>query len=294
MNHSDSDYELLDSGRGRKLERFGPITLARPCASAVWAPRLPDAAWNKADAWFDRDGGNQWTIRNPLPESWDVRIDGIVFRLSTTSFGHLGVFPEQASSWGWLRELAGQKHDGKPLEVLNLFAYSGGSTLACALAGASVCHLDASRGMVGRARENAGLNDLTHAPIRWIIDDVTKFMQREQRRGKLYDGLILDPPSFGRGKSGEVFKIERDLEPIMNLARQILGQSPRFVLMSCHSPSYTPMAMVNVMRDLTGPWGGGIKGGELSLPRTGDVNPVPSGTYALWTAEPNEKIANSQ
>lgn len=285
MNRPESDYELLDSGRGRKLERFGAVTLARPCASAVWAPSLPESAWEKADAWFDRDGGNQWTIRRTLPESWDVKIEGIVFRLSTTSFGHLGVFPEQAASWRWLRDLAAQTREGKPLEVLNLFAYSGGSTLACALAGASVCHLDASKGMVGRARENAGLNNLTSAPIRWIIDDVTKFMQREQRRGKIYDGLILDPPSFGRGKSGEVFKIERDLAPILDLARQILGTAPRFVLMSCHSPSYTPIAMQHVLSDLTSPWSGSIKSGELTLPHLGSVKAVPSGTFALWTSQ---------
>lgn len=282
MSALQNDYELLDSGHGRKLERFGAVVLARPCASAVWAPTLPASRWDEAHAWFDRDGGNQWTLRQPLPESWDVTIEGIVFRLSTTSFGHLGVFPEQAASWRWLRTLSAGQRNGDPLEVLNLFAYSGGSTLACARGGASVCHLDASRGMVTRARENAGLNKLGSAPIRWIIDDVTKFLQRESRRGKGYDGIILDPPSFGRGKQGEVFKIERDLLPILDLLRPLLGRSPRFILLSCHSPAYTPLTLNNLLMDMTNEWKGVIRCGELTLPVSGSVKPVPSGTFALW------------
>ena len=192
------DYELLDSGDGRKLERFGAYTLARPCSQALWRPSLPASEWARADASFDREDGNRWHNRAGIPKSWEIETAGIRFRLGGTDFGHLGIFPEQRAQWRWIREtVAAAKASGRAPSLLNLFAYSGGSTLAAALGGAEVCHLDASRGMVEWARENARLNGLAAAPVRWIVDDAHKFMQREIRRGRRYDAIVLDPPSLG-------------------------------------------------------------------------------------------------
>ena len=214
------DYELLDSGDGRKLERFGKYVLARPCSQAMWRPCKSCSEWELADASFDREDGNRWHGRSNLPKEWQIETAGIRFKLGGTDFGHLGIFPEQRAQWRWIRERveATTAIDGsRRLSVLNLFAYSGGSTMASALAGADVCHLDASQSMVEWARENAALNGLTEAPIRWIVEDAHKFLGREIRRGHRYDGIILDPPSFGRGAKGEVYKIERDLAKTLDI-----------------------------------------------------------------------------
>ena len=213
-------YELLDSGNGAKLERFGEVVLARPCAQAVWQPQRP-ARWKSADATFDREDGNRWHGRNRLPQEWVIDVDGTRFRLSGTDFGHLGIFPEQRAQWAWIRETVAAA--GRPVRVLNLFAYSGGSTLAAARGGAEVCHLDASKGMVQWARANAALNGLESHPIRWIVDDAHKFLNREIRRGRRYDGIILDPPTYGRGGNGETYKIERDLTETLRLCRALLS-----------------------------------------------------------------------
>jgi 23S rRNA (cytosine1962-C5)-methyltransferase len=280
------DYELLDSGNGRKLERFGPYVLARPAASAVWIPALNEFEWDKADAWFDRDSGNSWTCRKPLPASWNIAVAGLKFKLSTTAFGHLGIFPEQRDYWKWIQQSiksAGTaRHE--QLSILNLFAYSGGSTLAAAAAGAQVCHLDASKGMVARARENAQLNGLDSAPIRWIVDDVTKFLDRELRRGSRYDGIILDPPSFGRGKSGEVYKIEKDLTDTLGKCVKLLSNRPLFLLLSCHTPAYTPIVMRNILQQVAGELKGSIESSEMVLSGKPGVMPLPSGTSACFIA----------
>lgn len=196
------EYSLVDSGQGRKLERFGPYLLARPSLQAVWQPLLSEAEWQKADAVFTRDPENRWTHKRSLPASWTVKVADIQFKIAPTDFGHLGIFPEQADFWQWMQKVIREaKANGREkVEVLNLFAYSGGSTLAAAVAGAHVCHLDASKGMVDWARENAALNQLESAPIRWIVDDVQKFLQRELRRERRYDAIILDP----RVLAGEV------------------------------------------------------------------------------------------
>jgi len=278
------EYELLDSGDGRKLERFGQCTLVRPSAGAVWMPSSPEADWNNADAWFDRDGGNAWTQRNPLPASWNIAIAGLAFKLSTTAFGHLGVFPEQRSSWRWIQQVikTAQAARSEKISVLNLFAYSGGSTLAAAAAGAQVCHLDASKGMVARARENAQLNRLDSAPIRWIVDDVTKFLDRELRRGSHYDAIILDPPSFGMGISGEVYKIEKDLNGTLGKCIKLLSHNPLFLLLSCHTPAYTPTVMQNLMLQTTVDLKGTVVASEMTLSGKPGVMPLPSGTSDYW------------
>ncbi len=274
-------YELLDSGNGAKLERFGDVVLARPCAQAVWQPQRP-ALWKTADATFDREDGNRWHGRSRLPKEWAIAVDGTRFRLSGTDFGHLGIFPEQRAQWVWIREAIAAAR--RPLRVLNLFAYSGGSTLAAARAGAEVCHLDASRGMVQWARSNAALNGLESHPIRWIVDDAHKFLNREVRRGRRYDGIILDPPTYGRGGNGETYKIERDLTETLRLCRALLSDAPCFLLLSAHTPGHTPVVLSNVLTQALRGLGGAVASGEMLLSGAEDVFPLPSGAYARWQA----------
>ncbi|MDD4872455.1 MAG: class I SAM-dependent methyltransferase [Kiritimatiellae bacterium] len=279
-----SDYELLDSGNERKLERFGPFIFARPSASAVWTPSMPPSVWEKASAWFDRDGGNSWKFRQSIPDSWNISVTGIVFKLSITNFGHLGIFPEQCNLWKWIQNIitTAQAERKERISVLNLFAYSGGSTIAAAKAGACVCHLDASKGMVARARENAQINGIDNAPIRWIVEDVTKFLDRESRRNNSYDAIILDPPSFGRGKSGEVYKIERDIISTLDKCTRLLSKKPLFFLLSCHTPSFTSVVMNNLLQQALRKHDGMIKSGEMLLEGKKHVLPIPSGTFASW------------
>lgn len=280
------DYELLDSGDGRKLERFGAYTLARPCSQAVWKPCRSAAEWAAAaHAAFDREEGNRWHNRSGLPAGWEAVIAGIRFRLSGTDFGHLGVFPEQRAQWLWLRHAVRGACAARPrpARVLNLFAYSGGSTLAAALGGAEVCHLDASKGMVAWARDNARLNRLEAHPIRWIVDDAHTFLRRELRRERRYDAVILDPPTFGRGQEGETYKIERDLPETLRLCRNLLTPDPLFVLLSAHTPGYSPIVLENVLGQAVGDLGGKTVSGEMLLTGADAVPPTPSGAFARWT-----------
>ncbi len=276
-----SQYELLDSGNGRKLERFGRVILARPCSQAIWQPCLPASAWAKADASFDREQGLNWHGRDRLPAHWEIDVDAIRFRLSGTDFGHLGIFPEQRAQWRWIDETV--RGANRKVSVLNLFAYSGGSTLAPALAGAEVCHLDASQSMVDWARENAALNGLREAPIRWIAEDVHKFLGREIRRGRHYDAVILDPPSFGRGAKGEIYKIERDLAKTLALCRDLLSPTPLFILLSAHTPGVTPVVLENLLLDALHSLSPALHSGEMLLTGADGVRPVPSGCYARAT-----------
>jgi 23S rRNA (cytosine1962-C5)-methyltransferase len=278
---SKNAYKLIDSGNGRKLEQFGEYTVDRPCAQAVWRPLLPDDVWLRADAVFTRESGNKWEFRRRLPDWWPVEVGELVFRVEPTDFGHLGVFPEHAGAWSWLRTHAG---DSGRLSVLNLFAYSGGATLAAARLGWEVCHLDASRKMVNWARENSSLNGLSDAPIRWIVDDVHKFLKREERRERTYDGIILDPPSFGRGRRQEVFKIDDHLLSLLGLCRRVLSTSPRFVYLSCHTPGYTPLVLHHLLSQSIA-MDGKVETGEMTLGDGQGALPVPSGTYAVWHAQ---------
>jgi len=280
-------YELLDSGSFQKLERFGSVVLSRPCAQAVWQQTLAKADWQKVTATFFRDGGNQWRGRDNLPETWAIEVDGTKFQLSSTDFGHLGIFPEQRDQWRRIREVCTEyaKRHNRPARVLNLFAYSGGSTLAAALAGAEVCHVDASKGMVDWARKNAALNGLEEKPVRWIVDDVTKFLERELRRDRQYDLLILDPPSYGRGAKGEVFKIENDLPPLLSLLGKLMSPQPLGVLLSCHTPELTPISLHHLLQQQFGRNGGKVEHGEMQLRGASGVLPVPSGSFAWWLGD---------
>lgn len=278
---SRNDYELLDSGNGRKLERFGPIVLARPCAQAVWAPRKPER-WESATASFDRTDGLNWQGREELPKSWVISVNGIRMKLSSTDFGHLGVFPETRSLWDWITdELQKARHPGgRRLQFLNLFAYSGGATIAAARAGAACCHLDASKGMVEWARANAVLNDLQEAPVRWIVDDVNKFLKREVKRGRQYDAVLLDPPSFGRGRQGELYKIEKDLVDTLEHVKAVLSPEPVFVLLTSHTPGFSPVVLRNLLSQTLGP--GRLRCGEMLLTGADDILDVPNGNWARW------------
>lgn len=280
---SKDTYQLIDSGHGRKLERFGHYLLSRPCSQAVWKPQLNQDMWNKAHGVFSRENENKWHQQS-IPEVWQIEVSSIIFKISPTDFGHLGIFPEQKPFWAWIQRIL-KEHSSKEhqLKVLNLFAYSGGSTLAAAKGGAAVCHLDASKGMVTWARENAALNGLEQAPIRWIVDDVKKFLLRELKRGIRYDGIILDPPSFGRGSKGEIFKIEEDIIPLLQDCRQLLSEQPLFVLFSCHTPGFSPIVMQHLMAQMMQGIKGKIEVGEMALEGDEKTFSVPSGTYAKWT-----------
>jgi len=280
------DYELIDSGDGQKLERFGAYVLARPCSQAVWKPSLPPGVWEKAQATFDRTEGNQWHNRGTLPSEWTVAVSGMAFKLSGTDFGHLGIFPEQRAQWEWIRQTvqAAGEARRRTVQVLNLFAYSGGSTLAAALGGAEVCHLDASKGMVQWARDNARLNGLQEHPIRWIVDDAHKFLCREARRERRYDAVILDPPTFGRGQNNEMYKIEKDLPETLRLCRSLLTPDPLFILLSAHTPGYSPVVLQNVLGQAADGLGGTTSSGEMLLTGKPDVLPTPCGAFARWVS----------
>lgn len=289
-------YQLLDSGTFQKLEQVGPYRLVRPAAQAVWRPRLPQAAWDEVDAVFTRfsGGDGKWTVKNrKMPESWRIAIPGIgelVIRL--TDFGHLGIFPEQHDNWVRLAKLVESRKaalKGGELQVLNLFAYTGGSTIAAARGGAHVVHLDASKTSVGWGRENADASGLGDRPIRWIVDDVSKFVAREVRRGSKYHGIILDPPSFGRGPKGETWKIEEMLPPLLDDLKKLLADDYVFLLLSGHSAGYSPMALVNLIGDVVDLASGDHTAAEMTVFEAGARPParlLPSGADCFFVRRP--------
>lgn len=246
-------YRLLDSGNFEKLEQVGPFRIIRPSPQAVWKP-VQTKLWGKVDAHFQRfaGGDGKWSIANPnLKKPWLIEYGGLSLQIEITDFGHLGLFPEQRMNWQRIRNLCFQgARNGEEFNVLNLFAYTGGSSLAAAQGGAHVAHVDASKTSVAWARLNADVNNLTHAPIRWLTDDVQKFVAREIRRNRLYKGIILDPPSFGRGTNGETWKIEEDLIELLDSLKGILHPDFSFFLLSSHSNGYTPIAMQNLLGSL--------------------------------------------
>lgn len=282
MSNPKNTYQLLDSGNFEKLEQVGRYRLIRPSPQAIWQPHRPKL-WHTADAHYRRSssGGGSWAFKNKLPDHWHIQYGGLTLKIKLTNFGHLGIFAEQAENWDWIRAQIAATHQ-KPVRVLNTFAYTGGSSLAAAQAGAEVVHLDAARGIVSWARENAALSGLDGRPIRWIVDDVSKFVAREIRRGNQYDGIILDPPSFGRGKKGEVWKFEDDLPKLLDMCRQILSPNPRFVLLSAHTPGFTALALENLLADMMRGFSGKLSGMEMTIPEADGGRLLPSGTMARW------------
>jgi 23S rRNA (cytosine1962-C5)-methyltransferase len=296
-NNASTGYELLDFGDGRKLERFGGIVLDRSCAPAEGAAKAKPADWRRATARYDRTGVDEgmWVPANALPPSWQVtfgienedvpRVE-FTFQLQASPFGHVGVFPEQRACWEWIAlQIAKPQAVGdRPLRVLNLFAYTGGSTLAAAAAGAEVVHVDAARNIVERARLNAEVSGLAGRPIRWIVEDAMKFCRRELKRGKRYDAVILDPPSYGHGPKGEPWKIGEHLLPLVTMCGELTAGSRAFVLATCHTPGIGPAELAAYLAEgLFGHCGQPPAAGELFL-ETCDGRRLPSGVYARWPA----------
>lgn len=278
----DTDYQLIDSGSGEKLEQFGKYRLIRPCSQAIW-PRTAEKAeaWSQAHASFNRRDGLNWHGRDRLPEHWVIQANSVKMKLATTNFGHIGIFPETLDLWSSLQSKIRQSKsdENKTFQFLNLFAYSGGATLAAAQAGASCCHVDASKGMVQWAKENARLNQLEDHPIRWIVDDVNKFLTREIKRGRRYQGILLDPPSFGRGKSGELYKIEHAMIETLNKVHQVLSPDYSFIYLTSHTPGFTPTVLSNLLKKIEKK--GNISSGEMLL-KANDPHTlsIPNGSWA--------------
>ncbi len=275
------DYQLLDSGREEKLERFGDVVLVRPDPQALWEKRLSPAQWASADAVYVREGREgEWHVKRPLPAQWPVRFGGLDFYIKPTSFKHTGLFPEQLPNWDWSREVI--KGAGRPVTVLNLFGYTGGATLAAAQAGASVVHVDASKTAVAWARENAALSGLADKPIRWIIEDVLLFVKREIKRGNRYDAIIMDPPAFGHGPNNELWKIEKHLLELLPLCLELLSENPLFVLVNGYAAGYSPVAFAYNLELFVKRFGGMIEFGDLSIAEAGSDRALPCGIFARW------------
>lgn len=281
---SIQDYKILDTGDGMKLETWGDYMLARPDPQVIWEKEKPQL-WRKADAVYSRSskGGGAWEFKNRLPESWKVNVGGLKFIVRPTGFKHTGLFPEQSANWAFMQEQLQSRPGAK---VLNLFAYTGGATLACAAAGAQVVHVDAAKGMVQWAKENAAASGLADRPIRWIVDDCAKFVEREIRRGRRYDAVIMDPPSYGRGPSGEIWKLEENLYPFLELVAGVLSDKPLFFLVNSYTTGLAPSVLTYMLETLlTQKYGGHTESDELGLPATASGLILPCGAAGRWTAQ---------
>lgn len=273
------NYEVLDTDEGEKLERWGDMILIRPDPQIIWHTGR-DGAWEKAHARYNRSskGGGSW---NAVPrEQWEITYGDLRFFIRPTGFKHTGLFPEQAVNWDLMREMITAA--GRPVKVLNLFAYTGGATLACAAAGASVCHVDASKGMVQWARENAALSGLGEKPVRWIVDDCRKFVEREIRRGVRYDAVVMDPPSYGRGPGGEVWKLEDAVYELVRICAGVLSEKPLFFLLNSYTTGLSPSVMAYVLGSVLGMEKGAVTADEIGLPVTKSGLALPCGSTALW------------
>ncbi|MBQ1352186.1 MAG: class I SAM-dependent methyltransferase [Oscillospiraceae bacterium] len=277
-----NDYELLDCGDCKRLERWGNQILVRPDPQAIWDTAMNHPGWRTPNARYTRSssGGGKWDIFR-LPDRWRIKYHGMTFQIRPMNFKHTGLFPEQAVNWDFAQ--AAIRNARRPIQVLNLFAYTGGATVACAAAGASVCHVDAARGMVSWARENARLSGLEKAPIRWIVDDCVKFVEREIRRGRRYDALILDPPSYGRGPGGEIWKLEERLYPFLKLCVQVLSDRPLFLILNSYTTGLAPSVLSYLLNTLVVPrFGGTVESQELGLPVTESGLCLPCGAAGRW------------
>ena len=279
------DYRLLDCGSGEKLERWGDYTLVRPDPQAIWHTPRKNPGWRTPDARYARSstGGGQWD-KGHLPQRWTVAYKDLTFNIKPMNFKHTGLFPEQAANWDFMRALI--QGAGREINVLNLFAYTGGATVACAAAGAKVCHVDAAKGMVAWAKENAKSSGLEDAPIRYIVDDCAKFVEREIRRGRRYDGIIMDPPSYGRGPSGEIWKLEENLWPFVELVTQVLSDDPLFFIINSYTTGLAPSVLTYILESLVTPHHGGHSvSDELGLPVEDTGLVLPCGATGRWTAD---------
>ena len=277
------EYEILDMSNGEKIERWGKYILIRPDPQIIWNERQNEKQWGKADAHYHRSksGGGYWEYKNKLPDKWQVQYKELTFNIKPMGFKHTGLFPEQAVNWDWMIKQI--KESKREIKVLNLFAYTGGATVACSYAGASVCHVDSSKGMVSWAKENIESSGLSKNPVRFIIDDVLKFIQREIRRENKYDAIIMDPPSYGRGANGEVWDIEKDLYVLLEECEKILSENPLFVLVNSYTTGLSPVVLENILRIVIGSKNKGkVSSGEVGLPMQNSELILPCGIYARW------------
>lgn len=278
------DYELLDCSGGERLERWGKFILIRPDPQVIWnTPRL-HPLWERPDAVYHRSdsGGGSWELLRPLPERWKVCYNDLTFYVKTMGFKHTGLFPEQAVNWELVAELI--RNAGRPVQLLNLFAYTGAATVSALKAGAEVVHVDASKGMVQWARENAAASGVADRPVRWLVDDCVKFVGRELRRGRRYDLIILDPPSYGRGPGGEVWKLEERLYGFVGLCGELLSSEPIAVVLSSYTAGLSPAVLRYILNaQLKVRFGGSVSGGEIGLPVRASGFDLPCGAAAIWT-----------
>lgn len=276
------DFEVLDTGDGEKLERWGDVILRRPDPQTIW-PKADPALWKQAQAHYHRSerGGGEWEFFTCLPERWTISHQGLKFYVRPTGFKHTGLFPEQAANWVWMAEKI-RESGRRDVKVLNLFGYTGGATLACAQAGAAVTHVDAAKGMVQWAKENRELSQLPETSCRWIVEDALRFVQREIRRGNHYDGILMDPPSYGRGPSGEVWKLENELYGLIDTCAQVLSDAPLFYLINSYTTGFQASVLSNMLEKCVAPrFGGQVDSEELCLPvTTGGV--LPCGATGRW------------
>ena len=279
------DYEVLDTSDGEKLERWGNYVLVRPDPQVIWQDVRTAKEWKKPNAHYHRSnkGGGEWEFFD-LPEEWTISYDELTFHLKPFSFKHTGLFPEQAANWDWFSGLI--RNAGRPVKVLNLFAYTGGATVAAAKAGAAVTHVDASKGMVQWAKENAASSGLSNAPIRYLVDDCRKFVEREIRRGNHYDAIIMDPPSYGRGPNGEVWKLEDAFHPLVRLTAELLSDEPLFVLLNSYTTGFAPGVLSNLLDlEITSKFGGTVESDEVGLPVRDKKAMLPCGSSGRWTRQ---------
>lgn len=280
------DYEVIDTCAGEKCERWGDYILVRPDPQVIWDTGHNNPAWKQKNGHYHRSnkGGGEWEFRN-LPKEWSIKYRDLTFNLKPFSFKHTGLFPEQAVNWDWCAEKirTAIKEKGRPLKVLNLFAYTGGATISAAAAGASVTHVDASKGMVTWAKENAVSSGLSNAPIRWLVDDCVKFVEREIRRGNTYDGIIMDPPSYGRGPKGEIWKIEDSIYPFIQLTAKLLSKDSVFFLINSYTTGLQPAVLSYMMNTTIVPqFGGRVEAEEIGLPVTESGLILPCGASGRW------------
>ena len=276
------DYEIIDMASGEKLERWGNIKLIRPDPQIIWKNKSFPSEWKSANARYNRSntGGGAWEYSKRLPESWQVKYKNLTFNIKPMGFKHTGLFPEQAVNWDWMINKI--KQSKRDIKVLNLFAYTGGATVACLSAGASVCHVDSSKGMTTWAKENVESSGLREKPVRFIIDDVVKFVQREIRRGNKYDTIIMDPPSYGRGKNGEVWQFENNIADLVELCTQVLSDDPLFFLINSYTTGISSKVLANLLELNMKRYNGKITSGEIGLPMKNSKLVLPCGIYGRW------------
>ena len=277
------DYKIIDMADGQKLEKWGDIILSRPDPQIVWKNKSYPEEWKKANAIYSRSktGGGSWEYKKKIPAAWQIKYKDLTFNIKPMGFKHTGLFPEQAVNWDWMRNKI--KNSKREIKVLNLFAYTGGATVACLSAGASVCHVDSSKGMVTWAKENVSSSGLAERPVRYIVDDVVKFVNREIRRGNKYDAIIMDPPSYGRGANGEVWQFENNIYDLVELCTKVLSDKPLFFLINSYTTGISSSVLANILNlTISKKYKGKVESGEIGLPMEKSSLVLPAGIFGRW------------